>query len=400
MSTTAEPVAVADTKPPSGRPRLNLKPRDPNAAAKLEQERQAALASKVCNPLSFQSRNIKTHPTINKSTHHFLLSNVQNPFGAAKSREEVIAQRLGTSVDDVLRAEQEKIKQDKLHLRLNSTQVEEKRSHEAAVKEIQDQIISEEDQAKKDLLQAELAARQQSLDDVMAKFEKVTLETALSGEAPRMSEMRRKQLLQQQAMDPEQLQQYQQQYNYQHRGGAGGGPPGGGGAARYNPTQQYRGGARGGGGGRHYNNNTNSQQYRGGRGGRGRGSGSGSGHLPEWAVDDPSSSIASSASHGGGSFDAQGSFKGGGYRTGAYDDSDAGFFDGISGSNGGGGRGGYRGGGGHSGGRGGGRGGGMHHHHHHNHQGDIPLPPLGGGGSAGGIGGEINIDTSFGQDRY
>jgi hypothetical protein len=53
MSTTAEPVAVADAKPPSERPRLNLKPRDPNAAAKLEQERQAALASKVCNPYRF-----------------------------------------------------------------------------------------------------------------------------------------------------------------------------------------------------------------------------------------------------------------------------------------------------------------------------------------------------------
>lgn len=57
-----------------------------------------------------------------------------------------------------------------MQLRLNPAQLEERKSHEAAVKEIEDQIGAEADEKKKDLLKVELAARQSKLDALMDRF--------------------------------------------------------------------------------------------------------------------------------------------------------------------------------------------------------------------------------------
>lgn len=234
------------TKAPAQRRRLHLKPRDPQAAAKKEEERL-------------------------RGSHSGSL------FGDAKPREMVIADRVGKSEEDVLK---EEVKKEKLHLRLTPEQNLERVSHEAAVKEVQQQIDGEPDEKKRDLLQVERDARQKKLDELMEQFVHVTLEHAKSGEAPRMSQLRKMQ--QEQVPVPPGYTTgppVVQQPVYSNR---------------YNPTQQYhqnnqgRGGYAHGGRGGHTahgrgyynNNNTNintssGMTTRGGRGGggmqRGRG---------------------------------------------------------------------------------------------------------------------------------
>jgi len=66
---------------PAGRPRLNLKPRDDSAAAKLAAERDAAAKP--------------------------------SPFGAAKPREAILAARTGKKEEDILKEEAAK---DRLHV--------------------------------------------------------------------------------------------------------------------------------------------------------------------------------------------------------------------------------------------------------------------------------------------
>lgn len=274
---------------PVQRKRLQLKPRDPKAAAKKEEERLR----------ESQSASL---------------------FGDAKPREIIIADRVGKTEEDILK---EEVKKEKLHLRLTPEQNQERLSHEAAVKEIEQQIESEADDKKKELLQIELDARQNKLDELMERFVNVTLEHAKSGEAPRMSQVRR---LQQQQMQQEQIQvpsapAYvagtnvpQPHYN-----------------SRYNPTQQYhqnnqaRGGyqavgrngqyTQGRGAGPHYYNNSNNSNTsaaintRGGRGGmhqqRGRGYHGGSQNVPDWAREDPSPEMGSSGDINGGFYDGQ-----------------------------------------------------------------------------------------------
>lgn len=276
------------------RPKLNLKPRDPNAAARLEEERLQAAA--------------------------------KSPFGAAKPRELVIATREGKSEEDILRDE---VKKERLHLRLNASQLEEKRAHEAAVKEIEEQVEAEEDATKKEVLRVELAAREAKLNSLTERFAKTTLEAAMSGEAPRVSQMRKQQLEAAAAAPPPQIMG-------QYPGAAGGG--GGGGGAlqgsnynpRYNPTQQYAGpNQRGGyqqqhGGFEHYNAGGRNYVPRGGRGGRGVGGGGRGGSTPEWAQEDYPAGRGGGGHRGG--FDSSGGYRpapGGGYG----DTSDAGFFD-------------------------------------------------------------------------
>ena len=274
-----------------------------------------------------------------------------------------------------------------LQLRLNASQLEEKRSHEAAVKEIQDQVEAEEDATKKEVLRVELAAREAKLNSLMDRFAKTTLEAAMSGEAPRVSQMRKQQLEAAAAA-----------------GAAAAAPvapygaaPGGGGSnynPRYNPTQQYAGpNQRGGyqqqpqrGGFEHYNAGGRNYFPRGGRSaGGGRGGSGGRGGVPEWAQEEYPSRGGSG--HRGG-FDTSGGYRpapGGGYG----DTSDAGFFDQPSGGGAPRGRGG---GGGGRGGGGGGRGRGGNYY-------DV-FNPTGYSGGGRGVGGEINFDTFAGQDRY
>ena len=290
-----------------------------------------------------------------------------------------------------------------MQLRLNASQLEEKRAHEAAVKEIEDQVAAEEDAAKKEVLRVELAARETKLNSLMERFAKVTLEAAMSGEAPRVSQLRRQQL---EAAGGAPVP------HAAPGGGYGQGPPPAAGTGghynpRYNPTQQYAGSnnnQRGGynqqqptrGGFEHYN--AGGRSYvprgggRGGAGGNGGGRGGRGGALPEWAREEypPAAPVGGGGGGGGGSYrggyDSSKSYRpasGGGYG----DTSDAGFFDQPSGGGGGGGRGRGRGRGG--GGRGGGGGGGYY---------DTFSTGYSGGGR--GVGGEIDFDTFSGQDRY
>jgi hypothetical protein len=71
----------ADAPAPAGRPRLNLKPRDPSAAAKLAEERDASAKP--------------------------------SPFGAAKPREAILAARTGKKEEDILKEDASK---ERLHV--------------------------------------------------------------------------------------------------------------------------------------------------------------------------------------------------------------------------------------------------------------------------------------------
>ncbi|KAI8113760.1 hypothetical protein M9435_003752 [Picochlorum sp. BPE23] len=218
------------------RRKLHLKPRDPEAAARIEAER------------------------LRESYQHGV-------FGDAKPREVVIADRVGKSEEDILK---EEVQKEKLHLRLTPAQHEEKKSHEAAVKEIEDQIEKESDEKKKDLLRVELRARVETLDALMERFVAMTLENAKSGDVPRVSQLRK----------------VQHEMHQHERGGAAGVVH----QHRYKPTQQYtsrhpgqqytgRGGGhppRGGGGGRSGYVPTPVDGGRYGRGG-----------VPEWAHHQP-----------------------------------------------------------------------------------------------------------------
>ncbi|KAL4457646.1 hypothetical protein ABPG75_012511 [Micractinium tetrahymenae] len=326
-------------QPAPQRKRLALKPRDPEAAARLEAERQAHLASK-------------------------------NPFGDAKPREVVIAQKVGKTEEEVLK---EEVSKEKLHLRLSGAQLEEKRQAEAEIEETKEALGLEDDEGKRAALQAQLSERQKKLDDLMETFAKVTLETALSGGAPRVSQIRQQQQLAQEQ-------------------GAPGAAPGGYGQGRggYGQGQQYSGGGsfggreftevagRGGGGGggsrgfpkyqdRGGFSDSYQQPERQGSGRRGGGP-----RLPEWALDDAADAGFYDAPAATSAFIASGGFQGGGGGP-------------------------QQGGGGYSGGGRGGRGG-------RNNRGGGG----GGGGSGGysrGLGGEFQFsegDSSFGagQDRF
>jgi hypothetical protein len=84
-------------------------------------------------------------------------------------------------------------------LRLSGAQLEEKRQAESDIKEIEEVLALEaEGSAKHAELTSELKDRQKKLDELMETFAKVTLETALSGGAPRVSQIRQQQQLTQQ----------------------------------------------------------------------------------------------------------------------------------------------------------------------------------------------------------
>ncbi|KAL6772001.1 hypothetical protein ACKKBG_A28595 [Auxenochlorella protothecoides x Auxenochlorella symbiontica] len=152
-----------ETAPPApsvpARPRLNLKPRDPEAVARMEAERQASIG--------------------------------KSPFGNAKPREAVIAGRVGKTEEEVLR---EEVKSTyKLHLRLSPSQLDEKKAQEAVIRQAEETAEAEEDAEKKAELNSEVAVQKEKLAELLGGFEKLALETAMSGSGPRMSSLRRAQ---------------------------------------------------------------------------------------------------------------------------------------------------------------------------------------------------------------
>ncbi|PRW56023.1 type II cytoskeletal 2 epidermal [Chlorella sorokiniana] len=312
---------MADTNAIEGAPaqpqrkRLVLKPRSEEAAKKLEQERQAHLTK-------------------------------ANPFGAAKPREAVIAEKLGKTEEEVLK---EEVSKEKLHLRLSGAQLEEKRQAESDIKEIEEVLALEaEGSAKHAELTSELKDRQKKLDELMETFAKVTLETALSGGAPRVSQIRQQQqLTQQQSGDmgygaapssfPPRSSFGGREFNEAPQGGRGagaGGPPAADQPRGFRNYQQ-RGGF----------SDSYQERQGGGSFGGGRRGGGGGQRLPEWALDDSSDAGFYDAPAATSAFIASGGYQGGG--------GGGGFGGGRGGRGGGGGGGGGRRGGGRSYGNGG-----------------------------------------------
>lgn len=224
--------------PAAERPRLNLKPRDEQAARLAEQQRQEQLKQKV------RARGYAAHlPAYRRgrrSPFAFLsLPRPQgNPFGTARPREAILAEKLGKSEEELLAEEARK---QRLHLRLNAQQVEEKRAAEAAIAEASPGLLrlptppaplksraglsaaapapldsdlllrhlqakaaleGEADAAKRPGLEADLRARESALEDLMAKFEAMTVEKVQSGEVVRPSEIKRLQPAAQPAPPP------------------------------------------------------------------------------------------------------------------------------------------------------------------------------------------------------
>lgn len=209
------------------RPRLNLKPRNESAAKEEE---------------------------VKRATHARA-----NPFGAAKPREAVLAVRSGKTEAEIL---EEEAKSQKINLRLNQEQRQEKETAEAAIEDLKEQITLAETPEAKVELQAQIDTQQGALNDLMENMAKATLERAAKGEIERPSERRAAQM-QQQGMGGGGGQQAADFSNFQQGGGRapaggyGGGAPGG----------SYGGGS--GGGGYQQGGGGGYQQGGGGGGGRG-----------------------------------------------------------------------------------------------------------------------------------
>lgn len=108
-----------------------------------------------------------------------------------------------------------------MQLRLSGPQLEEKKAQEARVQEIEEAAAQAEDPTKRDALEKEAAAQRLELEQMLEGFEKMMLEAALAGSAPRVSSIRRSH--QDAAGEAQQAHQGAQQ-------------PG---VGRYHPTQGY-----------------------------------------------------------------------------------------------------------------------------------------------------------------
>lgn len=106
-------------------------------------------------------------------------------------------------------------------MRLSGPQLEEKKAQEARIREAEEAATQEEDPAKRAALEADVAARRAELVDLLAGFEKLTLEAARTGAAPRVSTLRKA-----------------TQESAEGAAPAGGAPPATQGG-RYHPTQGY-----------------------------------------------------------------------------------------------------------------------------------------------------------------
>ena len=141
---------------------------------------------------------------------------MQNPFGAAKPRESVLANRAGKKEEDILKEEVLKEKLQVWHLRssvcaraesptrsanktihlmplhqlhqihaatniapttqlrLTPDQIEAKTALESAVEDVKQELAAESDDQKKDALAAELKEKETKLDTLMVEFEAST----------------------------------------------------------------------------------------------------------------------------------------------------------------------------------------------------------------------------------
>eukprot|EP00244_Chara_vulgaris_P000178 TRINITY_DN1027_c0_g1_i2.p1 TRINITY_DN1027_c0_g1~~TRINITY_DN1027_c0_g1_i2.p1 ORF type:complete len:353 (-),score=67.21 TRINITY_DN1027_c0_g1_i2:344-1402(-) len=140
---------------PTGRPKLNLHPRSQNADA----------APPPSNPSK------------------------PNPFGAARPRERVIAEREGKSESELLK--ELAAKEWKPNIVLTDAQREDKKAVEGELNFAKRELETEVDPVKIKALREEVALKEKQLEDLLDSFEKLAVTQAVSGGARRPSERRR-----------------------------------------------------------------------------------------------------------------------------------------------------------------------------------------------------------------
>ncbi|CAM6020341.1 unnamed protein product [Sphagnum balticum] len=113
-----------------------------------------------------------------------------NPFGAARPREQVIAEREGKKETEVLKEQAHK--EWKPNLVLTEQQREEKKAAEAELSFAKSELEKEVDPVKSKFLREEVISMEKKLDELLLSFEKIAVQTAQSGGArrPRRDEER------------------------------------------------------------------------------------------------------------------------------------------------------------------------------------------------------------------
>lgn len=113
-----------------------------------------------------------------------------NPFGAARPREQVIAEREGKKETEVLK--EQAVKEWKPNLVLTEQQREEKKAAEAELSFAKSELEKEVDPVKSKFLREEVISMEKKLDELLLSFEKMAVQTAQSGGArrPRRDEER------------------------------------------------------------------------------------------------------------------------------------------------------------------------------------------------------------------
>eukprot|EP01018_Ginkgo_biloba_P019985 Gb_11731 [translate_table: standard] len=112
-----------------------------------------------------------------------------NPFGDARPREQVIAEREGKQETEVLR---EQAKKDwKFTITLTEAQREEKKAAEAELAYATKELEDERDSARAKVLQEEVESKERKLNELLESFERMVVQTPQSGIIRRPSERRR-----------------------------------------------------------------------------------------------------------------------------------------------------------------------------------------------------------------
>ncbi|KAH8962867.1 hypothetical protein BDL97_05G123700 [Sphagnum fallax] len=107
-----------------------------------------------------------------------------NPFGAARPREQVIAEREGKKETEVLKEQAHK--EWKPNLVLTEQQREEKKAAEAELAFSKSELEKEVDPVKSKLLREEVIYMEKKLDELLLSFEKMAVQTAQLGGARRL----------------------------------------------------------------------------------------------------------------------------------------------------------------------------------------------------------------------
>eukprot|EP00249_Psilotum_nudum_P012904 c24038_g1_i1 orf=169-1230(+) len=112
-----------------------------------------------------------------------------SPFGNARPREQVIAEREGKKETDVLK---EQVKKEwKPNVVLTDAQREEKKAVEAEIAFARNELEMEEDPSKVKALREEVAFKEKKLEELLASFENITIQSSQVGGTRRPFDKRR-----------------------------------------------------------------------------------------------------------------------------------------------------------------------------------------------------------------